>query len=130
MVLTSFHVFASLYYLAERKAACHRISCSKASNSGVEKNSASVISSPSQIFLIVRIFGSVLLPYRMFLIEDGGNAEIVASLLMEISRSAQRQMIRSFITVIVSIAAHLLPSQAYRNPLAKVGYACYYLGYT
>ena len=40
----------------------HFISCSRASNSGDEKNSASVMSKPSQIFFIVRIFGSVLLP--------------------------------------------------------------------
>ena len=40
----------------------HLISCSSASNSGVEKNSARVMSRSSQIILSVRIFGSVLLP--------------------------------------------------------------------
>ena len=39
-----------------------RISCSNASNSGVEKNSPSVIPSPSQIILIVSTFGFRLFP--------------------------------------------------------------------
>ena len=100
------------------------------SNSGVEKNSPSVMSRPSQIFLMVKIFGSALLPYRMFFTEEGGSAETVASLLMEMSRSAHRRRIRSLIAVIVSIAAPAFLSQAYRFTLAKVGYPCYHLGYT
>ena len=80
------------------------ISGSNASNSGELKKSISVISNPSQIFLIVRIFGSLLLPYRMFLIEDGGRADNVASLLMVIFRSEHRCKIRSRIAEIVSIA--------------------------
>lgn len=65
------------------------ISCSKLSNSGVEKNSESVIFSPSQIIFIVNSFGFWLLPYRMFFILDGGKAHIVASLLMLILRCPQ-----------------------------------------
>lgn len=41
---------------------CYLISCSKLLNSGVSKNSANVISRPSQINLMVRIFGFWLFP--------------------------------------------------------------------
>ena len=53
------------------------ISASNDSNSGELKKSISVISNPSQIFLMVRILGSLLLPYKIFLIEDGGRANNV-----------------------------------------------------
>ena len=41
---------------------CYFISCSKSSNSGVEKNSPKVIPKPSQIILIVISFGFWLFP--------------------------------------------------------------------
>jgi len=55
------------------------ISCSNASNSGVEKNSPRVISKPSQSFLIVTVPGFLLSPFRMLLIVACGTAEVVAS---------------------------------------------------
>lgn len=58
--------------------------------SGQSKNSLREISKPSQIFLIVKILGSLLLPYKIFLIEEGGRADRVASLLMVIFRSEQK----------------------------------------
>ena len=80
-----------------KKVQIHLISGSNDSNSGELKKSISVISNPSHIFLIVRIFGSLLLPYKIFLIEDGGRADNVASLLMVMLRSEQRCKIRSLI---------------------------------
>ena len=80
------------------------ISGSKDSNSGELKKSISVISNPSQIFLMVRIFGSLLLPYKMFLTDDGGNADKVASLLMVILRSAHKCKTRYLIAETVSMA--------------------------
>ena len=47
-------------------------SCSSALNSPVLKNSPRVISRPSQIILMVIILGFLLLPYRIFLIDEGG----------------------------------------------------------
>ena len=44
-----------------------RISCSRASNSGVEKNSPNVISNPSQSFLMLTIPGFLLSPFKMLL---------------------------------------------------------------
>ena len=79
------------------------ISGSSDSNSGELKKSISVISSPSQIFLMVRILGSLLLPYKIFLMDDGGRADNVASLLMVILRSEQRCKIRSLIAETVFI---------------------------
>ena len=79
------------------------ISGSKVSNSGELKKSINVMSRPSQIFLMVKIFGSLLLPYRIFLIEDGGRADCVASLLMVIFRSEHKCKIRSRIAEIDSI---------------------------
>lgn len=79
------------------------ISGSNASNSGELKKSISVISKPSHIFLIVKILGSLLLPYKIFLIEDGGTADSVASLLIVISCSAHKCRILSLIAEIVSI---------------------------
>ena len=58
---------------------CYFISCSKASNSGVEKNSPSVISKPSHNFLIVTAPGFLLSPFRMLLIVACGTAEVVAN---------------------------------------------------
>ena len=49
----------------------HLISCSNISNSSVEKNSPSVISKPSQNFLIVRIEMSLRLEYIMLYAVDG-----------------------------------------------------------
>jgi uncharacterized protein with PQ loop repeat len=66
----------------------------------------------------------------MFFTDDGGRAHIVASLLMEIFRSAQSRRIRFLMAVIVSISSPSFLLQAYRIQLAKVGYACYYSGYT
>jgi len=60
--------------------ACYLISCSNPSNSGVLKNSPRVISSPSQSFLMVDNLGSLLLPYKIFFTEEGGTADMVASL--------------------------------------------------
>lgn len=56
-------------------AVCHFNSCSRPSNSGVEKNSPRVVSRPSQIIFMVISFGFWLFPYRIFLILDGGSAE-------------------------------------------------------
>ena len=76
---------------------------SKFSNSGELKNSASVISRPSHIFLTVRILGSLLFPYRMFFTDDGGKAETVANLLIVILRSAHKCKIRSLIAHTISM---------------------------
>ena len=92
LVRTCYRKKPSLFLRLRRTARIFHyyfISCSRASNSGVEKNSARVISRLSQIFFIVRILGSTLLPYRMFFTDDGGRAHIVVSLLMEIFRSTQ-----------------------------------------
>ena len=80
------------------------ISGSSEANSGVLKKSLSVISNPSHIFLMVRILGSWLLPYRIFFTEDGGTADKVASLLMVIWRSAHKCKILSRMADTVSIA--------------------------
>ena len=63
------------------------ISCSRLLNSGVSKNSASVIPKQSQMILIVKSLGFLLLPYKIAFTEDGGKAQIVASLFMVILRS-------------------------------------------
>ena len=106
------------------------ISGSSDSNSGESKKSIRVISKPSQIFLMVKILGSLLLPYKIFLIEDGGNADNVASLLMVILRLEHKCKIRSLIAETVSIVVTYLFSTAYKILLEKVGYPCYYIGYT
>ena len=104
---------------------------SRFSNSGAVKKSIRVMSNPSQIFLMVRILGSLLLPYRMFLMDDGGSADNVASLLIVIFLSLHRRNILSRIAETVSISYAYFPfSQAYKISLAKVGYPCHYIGYT
>lgn len=62
--------------------------CSKLSNSAVPKNCPNVIPKPSQSILIVSTFGFLLLPYRIFFTEDGGNPERFASLFMLMFRSS------------------------------------------
>ena len=57
----------------------HLISCSNASNSGVEKNSPKVISSPSQSFLMVRMEMSRLRSSNMLYTVEGVTPELVAS---------------------------------------------------
>lgn len=59
----------------------------QAVDSGVEKNCPRVMSSPSQMSLMVSSLGFWLLPYRMFLMLDGGRALTVASRLMVMLRS-------------------------------------------
>lgn len=81
------------------------ISCSRPSNSGEEKNSASVISSPSHIIFIVNSFGLQLLPYRIFLMLDGGSAHTVASLLMLMFLCSHRRSILILTASIVCILA-------------------------
>ena len=56
------------------------ISCSKFSKSLVLKNSIKVIPNPSQSIFIVTIPGFLLLPYKMFFIEEGATADSIASL--------------------------------------------------
>ena len=59
----------------------------------------------------------------MFFTEDGGRAHMVASLFIDIFRSAHRRRIRFLMAVMVSISSPSFLLQAYRNQLAKVGYA-------
>lgn len=77
--------------------------CSKASNSAVEKNSPSVIPSPSQSILIVRILGFWLFPYKIFFNDDGGIAERLANLLIVIFRCSHKINIRFLTAVTVSM---------------------------
>lgn len=79
------------------------ITGSRSSNSDELKKSLKDRSNPSQIFLIVRILGSLLFPYSIFLMEEGGNADNVASLLIVIFRSAHRCNILSRIAERVSM---------------------------
>ena len=94
-----FRVHEGIYYF---------ISGSNDSNSGELKKSISVMSNPSQIFLMVEILGSLLLPYKIFFTEDGDMADNVARLLMVMLRSAHNRKMRSLIAVTVSIKIHLL----------------------
>ena len=73
-------------------------------NSDELKKSTRVMSNQSQIFLIVRILGSLLLPYSIFFIEDGGSADNVESLFIVILRSEHRRKILSRIAETVSIS--------------------------
>lgn len=63
------------------------ISCSNASNSGVEKNSPSVIPSPSQSFLMVTIEISLRLLSSMLYTVEGVTPESVASSFGFMARS-------------------------------------------
>ena len=63
-----------------------------------------MIFSPSQIILIVTILGLRLLPYRIFLIDDGGRPDIVAKALMVIPRSLQSCNIQLRTAIVVFIA--------------------------
>lgn len=66
MLICCSSVFALVYgYL---------ISCSKASNSGVEKNSPRVMPKPSQSFLRVTTPGFLLSPFRILLTVACGTA--------------------------------------------------------
>ena len=97
----------------------HLISGSNDANSGESKNSISVISKPSHIFLIVRIFGSLLLPYRMFFTEEGGKADKVASLLIVMLRSAHKRKILSLIAPTVFMLSPTLFSKHIKFHLKK-----------
>lgn len=83
--------------------ACHFISCSSASNSGVPKNSPRVISKPSQSFLSVTAPGFLLSPFRMLLMVAWGTAEMVLSLLGVIPCFSHRCLIRLAIASLVSM---------------------------
>lgn len=72
------------------------ISCSKSSKSGESKKSFTVISNPSQIFLIVEIVVLLLRPPVMLLRVDWVIPHIVDSLLTVIFRSLHNSNIRSF----------------------------------
>ena len=63
------------------------ISCSKLSNSGVEKNSPNVISNPSHSFLIVTVPGFWLSPFKMLLMVACGTADILLRAFGVIPRS-------------------------------------------
>lgn len=67
------------------------------------KNSAKVMSNPSQIILIVSSFGFKLRPYKILLIEDGGNAQMVANLFIEMLRWSQSSKILFLTALTVSI---------------------------
>ena len=104
------------------------ISCSNALNAGVLKNSARVMPKPSHIILMVRSFGFWLLPYSMFLMLDGGNAQMVASLLMLMSFLPHNSRILFLTAVTVSINKPL-PNYfllAYTIWIDFIGYVCYY----
>ena len=73
------------------------ISCSKESNSGVEKNSPNVISKPSHSFLMVTVPGFWLSPFKMLFIVACGTAEILLSPLGVIPRSLHSSIIRAAI---------------------------------
>ena len=102
------------------------ISCSKASNSAVEKNSLKVISRPSHNFFSVLILGSLLFPYKIFLIDEGGKADLVASSLIVMSRSAHSCSILSLIASVISIEKSALFFIGYQKNVEIVGYICYY----
>ena len=93
-----------------RRIACHyyrtpvryphgsqKISCSRASNSGVEKNSPSVISKPSHNFLIVTVPGFWLSPLRILLMVACGTAEILLRPLGVMPRFLHSSRIRAAI---------------------------------
>ena len=74
--------------------ASQQISCSRASNSGVEKNSPSVISKPSHSFLMVTVPGFWLSPLRILLMVAWGTAEILLRPLGVMPRSLHNSRIR------------------------------------
>ncbi len=78
---------------------CYSISCSNLSNSGESKKSLREMFTPSQIIFMVAILGFLLLPYRMFLIDDGGKPASVANALMVKSFSSHSLNIRFFIAL-------------------------------
>lgn len=77
------------------------ISCSRLSNSGEEKNSPKVMSSPSHSILIVLIVGLRLRPYKILFSDEGDKPEMVASLLSEIFLSPHKVKILIFIASVV-----------------------------
>ena len=81
----------------------HLISCSNASNSGVEKNSPNVISKPSHNFLIVTVPGFLLSPFSMLFIVAWGTAEILLIPFAVMPRSLQSYLILFAIASLVSI---------------------------
>lgn len=80
------------------------ISCSRALNSGVEKNSPKVISRPSQSFLMVATVALLFLLLVILLMVDWDTPLIVPSLLMEIPRFWHNSMIRFATAVPESIS--------------------------
>lgn len=104
------------------------ISCSRLLNSSVSKNSARVISKPSHIILIVSSFGFLLFPYKIFFTDDGGRAQMLANLFIDIFLSPQSCKIR-FLTadiVFIPISPIILIKIGYKNLLLFIGYVCYY----
>ena len=90
----------------------HRISCSSLSNSFVLKNSPSVISKPSQSFLIVTIPGFLLSPLMIFFSVDGGTADNLANALIAKLRSEHSFKILLATTFSVLIIAPPSPYMA------------------
>jgi hypothetical protein len=91
---TKSKVLPSLFYF---------ISCSNSSNSGVEKNSPSVISKPSQSFFSVTAPGFLLSPFKILFTVACGTAEILLMALGVIPRSLQSCGILFAIASLVSI---------------------------
>ena len=79
------------------------ISCSNSSNSGVEKNSPSVISKPSQSFFSVTAPGFLLSPFKILFTVACGTAEILLMALGVIPRSLHSCLILFAIASLVSI---------------------------
>lgn len=101
------HIFADLFYLLLQAVKLLGI-----------KNSPSVISKPSHIILIVISFGFWLLPYIIFFTDDGGRAQIFASLFIEIFRSPHSCNIR-FLTADTVFISHS-PFIKRRNNAEKI----------
>lgn len=80
------------------------ISCSKASNSGVLKNSPKVISKPSHSFLIVMVPGFWLFSFRILYTVDGEMPDMLANSFTAICRSSHSCSIRLAITSFVRTA--------------------------
>lgn len=97
------------------------ISCSNASNSGVEETSPRAISRPPQSFLMVTIPGFLLRPYRIFFIVEGGMAEIAANLRMDISRSPQSAKRRLATAIPVSTSPHPFLTLSVSKKIVKSG---------
>ena len=74
----------------------------------------------------------MLLPYKMFLTEEGGKAHRFASLFIDMFRSPQSCKIRFLTAVTVVIFMHLpclITKLGYTKIVAVIGYACYYIVY-